>query len=42
MSSHKGPRTPEKGAETPVWLALLPEDSKLHGGFFRDLEAIEW
>lgn len=29
MSSHKGPRTPDEGAATPVWLALLPSDSKL-------------
>ncbi len=34
-------REVEKGAETPVWLALLPKGSKT-GGFFRDKEEIDW
>ncbi len=31
----------EEGAETPVWLALLPEDGPT-GGFFRDKKAFAW
>ena len=34
-------RTVEKGAETPVWLSLLP-DSGPTGGFFHDKTQIEW
>ncbi len=34
-------RTPEKGAETLVWLATLPQGGP-SGGFFRDREAIAW
>lgn len=43
MSSYRGPRTPAKGAETPVWLALregnLPD---ITGGFYQDLKLIPW
>jgi carbonyl reductase 1 len=35
MSSRRGPRSPAKGAETPVWLALS-ERSGAGGGFFYD------
>jgi hypothetical protein len=31
----------EKGAETAVWLATLPEDGP-SGGFFRDMKPIPW
>jgi NAD(P)-dependent dehydrogenase (short-subunit alcohol dehydrogenase family) len=31
----------EEGADTPVWLALLPNDGPT-GGFFRDRAAIPW
>ncbi|MFN3642896.1 MAG: SDR family NAD(P)-dependent oxidoreductase [Gemmobacter sp.] len=34
-------RTPEDGADTPIWLALLPEDGPT-GGFFRDRHPIPW
>jgi NAD(P)-dependent dehydrogenase (short-subunit alcohol dehydrogenase family) len=34
-------KTPEEGADTPIWLALLPEDGPT-GGFFRDRRAIGW
>ncbi len=34
-------RTPEKGAETAVWLAGLPADGPT-GGFFRDMKPIAW
>jgi NAD(P)-dependent dehydrogenase (short-subunit alcohol dehydrogenase family) len=44
QSSMGGPgasRTVQKGAETAVWLATLP-DSGPTGGFFRDRKAIAW
>ncbi len=34
-------RSPEEGARTPVWLALLPSDGPT-GGFFRDRRTIDW
>ena len=34
-------RTVDKGAETAVWLALLPADGPT-GGFFRDMKPIPW
>jgi NAD(P)-dependent dehydrogenase (short-subunit alcohol dehydrogenase family) len=34
-------RSPEEGADTPVWLATLPESGPT-GGFFRDRRLIEW
>jgi NAD(P)-dependent dehydrogenase (short-subunit alcohol dehydrogenase family) len=41
MGGASASRSPEKGAETPVWLALLPEGAKT-GGFFRDKREIPW
>jgi NAD(P)-dependent dehydrogenase (short-subunit alcohol dehydrogenase family) len=41
MGGPSAPRSPETGARTPVWLALLP-DSGPNGGFFRDERAIGW
>jgi NAD(P)-dependent dehydrogenase (short-subunit alcohol dehydrogenase family) len=35
MGGSSAPRSAEKGAETPAWLALLPEGGPT-GGFFRD------
>ena len=34
-------RSVEQGAETPVWLALLPDDGPT-GSFFRDKQPIPW
>jgi NAD(P)-dependent dehydrogenase (short-subunit alcohol dehydrogenase family) len=34
-------RSVEQGAETPVWLATLPDDGA-RGGFFRDRKPIPW
>jgi NAD(P)-dependent dehydrogenase (short-subunit alcohol dehydrogenase family) len=34
-------RTPAEGADTPIWLATLPEDGPT-GGFFRDREPLAW
>ncbi len=35
------PLTPEQGADTPIWLALLPDDGPT-GGFFRNRQPIGW
>lgn len=34
-------RSPEKGADTAIWLATLPKDGP-SGGFFRDRKKIDW
>jgi carbonyl reductase 1 len=41
MGGASAPRSPEQGARTPVWLALLP-DGGPSGGFFRDQRTIAW
>ncbi len=41
MGGEAAPRSPEKGAETALWLALLPEDGPT-GGFFRDRRPLDW
>lgn len=41
MGGAEAERPVEVGAETPVWLATLPENGPT-GGFFRDLRAIPW
>jgi NAD(P)-dependent dehydrogenase (short-subunit alcohol dehydrogenase family) len=41
MGGAEADRTVEHGAETPVWLALLPENGP-SGGFFRDKKPIPW
>jgi NAD(P)-dependent dehydrogenase (short-subunit alcohol dehydrogenase family) len=41
MGGPGAPLTPEEGADTPVWLALLPEDGPT-GGFFRRRQPIPW
>jgi NAD(P)-dependent dehydrogenase (short-subunit alcohol dehydrogenase family) len=35
------PRSPDQGADTPVWLATLPDDGPT-GGFFHDRQPLEW
>jgi UDP-N-acetylmuramoylalanine-D-glutamate ligase len=35
------PLTPDEGADTPIWLALLPDVGPT-GGFFRRRQAIAW
>jgi NAD(P)-dependent dehydrogenase (short-subunit alcohol dehydrogenase family) len=35
------PRKPEEGADTPVWLATLPEGGP-SGGFYREREVYPW
>jgi NAD(P)-dependent dehydrogenase (short-subunit alcohol dehydrogenase family) len=41
MGGAAAPRSPEDGADTPIWLATLPDDGPT-GGFFRDRRPIEW
>lgn len=41
MGGAGAPRSPEQGAKTPVWLALLPEGGP-SGGFFRDEAPVSW
>ncbi len=41
MGGQGAPRSPKKGAKTPVWLALLGAEGPT-GGFFRDEQRIEW
>jgi hypothetical protein len=41
MGGPGAPLSPEEGADTPVWLALLPEDGPT-GGFFRNRRPIGW
>jgi NAD(P)-dependent dehydrogenase (short-subunit alcohol dehydrogenase family) len=53
MGGPSAPRSAEEGAETPVWLALLPEEGPEgeprrglagapHGGVFRDKAPAAW
>lgn len=41
MGGRSAPRSAAEGAETPVWLALLPEGGP-QGGFFRDKAPASW
>ncbi len=41
MGGPKATRSLAQGAETAVWLALLPEGGPT-GGFFRDRQPIAW
>jgi NAD(P)-dependent dehydrogenase (short-subunit alcohol dehydrogenase family) len=41
MGGPTATRAPEHGADTPIWLATLPEDGPT-GGFFRDRKSIPW
>jgi len=41
MGGPGAPRSPEEGADTPIWLATLPDDGP-SGGFFRDRRRIPW
>ena len=43
MAGPKAPKSPEEGAETPVYLALLPSDAKgPHGEFVHEKEVVQW
>ena len=41
LGGPQAPVSPEKAAETPVWLATLPDDGPT-GGFFREHQPILW
>lgn len=41
MGGPSAPRSPEGAADTPVWLATLPDDGPT-GDFFRDRKPIPW
>ncbi len=41
MGGMAASRSPEEAADTPVWLAMLPDDGPT-GGFWRDRRLIEW
>jgi NAD(P)-dependent dehydrogenase (short-subunit alcohol dehydrogenase family) len=41
MGGSQAPLTPEQGADTPVWLATLPDGGHT-GGFFRERQPIPW
>ena len=41
MGGDNARRSVEEGADTPVWLATLPDDGPT-GGFFRDRKPIPW
>ncbi len=41
MGGANAPRTPDKGAETAIWLATLPDHGPT-GGFYRDMTPISW
>jgi NAD(P)-dependent dehydrogenase (short-subunit alcohol dehydrogenase family) len=41
MGGPCAPRDVEKGVETTIWLATLPDDGP-SGGFFRDKQQLEW
>jgi NAD(P)-dependent dehydrogenase (short-subunit alcohol dehydrogenase family) len=41
MAYGEASRSPEEGADTPIWLATLPDDGP-SGGFFADRQALDW
>ncbi|MGD9330620.1 MAG: SDR family oxidoreductase [Desulfobacterales bacterium] len=41
LGGERAPLMPAQGAETPVWLATLPDDGP-RGGFFREKRPIPW
>ena len=41
MGGESAPLTPEQGADTAIWLALLPDDGPT-GGFYRNRKPADW
>jgi len=41
MGGEQAPNSVEQGADTPIWLATLPDDGPT-GGFFRKRRPIDW
>lgn len=42
MGGPSAPRGPAEGADTPVWLATLPEGDETTGGLFADRRPLPW
>lgn len=42
MGGSGAPRSPEEGAKTPAWLALLPPGDRRTGGIYRDEQPADW
>ena len=42
MGGRAAPRGPEEGADTPVWLATLPEGDETTGGLFAERRPLPW
>lgn len=42
MTQHKGVKTLAQGADTPVWLALMPPGEAFTGELCAEREIIEW
>jgi NAD(P)-dependent dehydrogenase (short-subunit alcohol dehydrogenase family) len=42
MGGPNAPRSVKQGADTPVWLATLPEGDETTGGLFYDREPLPW
>ncbi|MGW1715994.1 SDR family NAD(P)-dependent oxidoreductase [Streptomyces sp. NPDC002156] len=42
MGGPSAPRGPEEGADTPVWLATLPEGDGTTGGLFAERRPLPW
>jgi NAD(P)-dependent dehydrogenase (short-subunit alcohol dehydrogenase family) len=41
LGGDEAPLTPQQGADTPIWLATLPDGGPT-GGFFRERKRIAW
>lgn len=42
MTSHRGVKAVEDGADTPVWVALLPPSQVVTESFFQERQPFEW
>ena len=42
MTAGKGTKTVREGADTPVWVALMPPEDIASGAFYADREVYAW
>ena len=43
MTSHKGPLTIDRGAESSIYAALLPADTPVRGQYlWHDCQVVDW
>ena len=42
MTSHRGVKAVADGADTPVWVALLPPSEAVTESFFQERQHLEW